>query len=612
MNPLSLLQNFDNTIGALLFLGLIPFILLYLIKPKPSERVIPSLMFLMKQMQQTKSNSFLKRWMRDLLVIIHLIILITMALAGMHPFYESTAAASSDFTVLVIDTSASMQTETGLTSRLSDTLSAAKDNLDGKISIILAQNSPYVVLQDGDKGDALDVINSISETDMLTSLGSSVLAADDLFGEDLGKVVVISDFINTDPLSPYVAKESLEAKGHIVEFINVHTDAENVGIVGMESIDDETTVTVQNYDDSDVSVDLEVNGNDYSLDIGPYWQEKVTFVHEPGINTISLKHNDDFDLDDEVYLSIPMPKEVTILVLSNDEKSFVYPVLEAYSESWNMDATVEKAEPPVMPVVDHDIIVVTDIVEDNFPSSSVKKIKESVEEGATLVVTAQTDLKKLGLGDLLPVELGDVMEQKADIYMENVFTAVTDGVSIPAVDSYIYVTAKEGSTVFASTGDGIPMMVIWSYGEGNVVYYGVFESTSLFKYDVSYPLFWLQLVDYAVGKDNVDTLNYNIGEKILFDNEIKIVTPSGLEVKKDYLEFEEVGIYEYMNKEVASNLLNKVESNVAYNDETFDNTLSEEEQEERKGEEPVTKQLIIALLVVFFLELLYVKMRGDF
>ncbi len=612
MEPLSLLQNFDNMRGALLFLGLIPFILLYLIKPKPSERVIPSLMFLVRQIQQTKSNSFLKRFMRDILVLIHLFILFIISVAAMHPFYETDSVSNSEYTVLVLDNSASMQTERGFSMRLNDMLSNAKEHLDGKIGIILAQNSPYVVLQDGDKADAIDVINSIHETDMLTSLGSSILAADDLLDENTGNVVVISDFIYTDPLSPYIAKKSLEVKGHTVELINVNTDANNVGIVDMQSSDKETTITVQNYMDDEVTVDITVNSDDYTLTIAPFWREKLTFANKEGLNTIVLDYNDDFSLDNTIYLSIPARKDSSLLVLTNDPTNYVYPVLEAYTETWNPDAHVEKAEPPVMPVINHNIIVVSNVNENDFPSSSVRKIKERVENGATLIVTAQENLVDLGLNNLLPVNVGSLVKQDTGVYTENVLTAVTTDINIPDIEQFFQVTPKEGATVFASTGSGVPIMVIWSYGEGQVVYDGIFDVESAFRYDMSYPLFWLQLIDYAIGKDSIDSLNYRIGDKIMFDNEIKIITPSGKEIKKDYLEFEEVGVYSFMNKKVASNLFNAVESNVAFSDDTFERTLIEETEKTKIGKESVTKPVIIAIIVLFFLELLYVKLRGDF
>lgn len=610
----NILSFADNLAGAWLFAGLIFFILMYLIKPKPNERVIPSLMFLYREMHTQKSNSFLQRFLRDILILLHLIILLLMAVAAMHPYYNTKADVAAEYTILVIDNSASMATNEGLSTRLSSAISEAKDHLEGKVSIILAQNAPYVVLQEGDKEDALEIINYIPQSSALSAIGSSILAADDILGEHKGKVVVLSDFINTDPLDPYIAKESLEAKGHRVEFVPLRDEANNVGIVDMESVDDETIVTLQNYNDDLASVTVTINGKEYDLEIAANWQEKITFQHVPGVNNIALETGDDFDLDNQVLLSVPQRKETSILVITNNEKSYVYPVLQAYAEAWNDEATVEKGEPPVMPVVDHDVIVISDLTTDNIPGSVISRIKEAVAEGATLIVTAQDDIEDLDLDDILPVTFADnpVRNQKVDVVMANVLTAVTNGVSITSVDKYMAATAKENTVTLAATPDKVPILAIGSYGEGTVVYYGIFETNSTFKYDVSYPLFWLQLIDYVIGKDTVETLNYRIGEKVVFDNEIPVKTPSGKQEGMESIEFDEIGIYQYKDKQVAVNLLNKVESNVDYVNEEVENALREAETEKVSSKQPVTKALIIAMLVVLFLELVYVKMRGDF
>lgn len=607
----------NNLAGAWLFLGLIFFILLYLIKPKPNERVIPSLMFLYREMHTQKSNSFFQKFLRDILILFHLLILLLMSIAAMHPYYNTTADVAAEYTVLVIDNSASMATKTGVTARLSQAISEAKDHLEGTISIILTQNSPYVILQDGEKEDALEIVNYIPQTTALSAIGSSVLAADDLLGEHKGKVVVISDLINTDPLDPYIARESLEAKGHRVEFINLRDDADNVGIVDMQSVDDETVITIQNYNDASASVDVTINEEDFHLEIAPNWQEKLTFEHQEGLNNIILSPSDDFMVDNRVTLSVPQRKETDILVITNSPTSYVHAVLQAYAEAWNEEATIEKGEPPVMPVVDHEVIVLSEVNTDNVPGAVLSKIKEAVYEGASLVVTTQDDiddLDALDLEELLPVTFANdaIRNQKVDVEMKNVLTEVTEGVSITSIDKYMQTAAKENTLVLAATTDGIPVIAIGSYGEGTVVYYGIFESNSSFKYDVTYPLFWLQLMDHLIGKDRIETLNYKIGEKVIFDNEIPVKKPSGTEELMEEVDFDEVGIYQYKNKQIAVNLLNRMESNVDYVNEELEKTIEEEEEEEVFTKQPLVKALIIALLVLLFLELLYVKARGDF
>jgi hypothetical protein len=470
------------------------------------------------------------------------------------------------------------------------------------------------VLQDGEKEDALEIVNYIPQTTALSALGSSILAADDLLGEHKGKVVVISDFINTDPLDSYIARESLETKGHRVEFINLREDADNVGIVDMQSVDEETVITIQNYNDETASVDVTINREDYHLEIAANWQEKLTFQHQEGLNNITLSPSDDFIADNEVVLSVPQRKETDVLVITNSAESYVYAVMQAYAETWNDEATIEKGEPPVMPVVDHNMIILSDVSTDNVPGAVVSKIKEAVYEGASLVVTAQDDLNALDLEDILPVTFADnpIRSQKADVEMRNVLTDVTEGVSITSIDKYMQTTAKENTMTLAATTDGTPVIAIGSYGEGTVVYYGLFESNSSFKYDVTYPLFWLQLTDYLIGKDRIETLNYKIGEKVIFDTEIPVQKPSGDEEMMEEVEFDEVGIYQYKNKLIAVNLLNRMESNVDYVNEQLEKAIEESEQKEVSTKQPLVKALIIALLVVLFLELLYVKARGDF
>jgi len=103
----NILNYADNLAGAWLFAGLIFFILMYLIKPKPNERVIPSLMFLHREMHTQKSASFFQRFLRDILIFFHLLILLLMAVAAMHPYYNTTADVAAEYTVIVIDNDSS-------------------------------------------------------------------------------------------------------------------------------------------------------------------------------------------------------------------------------------------------------------------------------------------------------------------------------------------------------------------------------------------------------------------------------------------------------------------------------------------------------------------------
>ena len=71
-----------------------------------------------------------------------------------------------------------------------------------------------------------------------------------LLGDKKGVVTVISDFIATEGSDLIMAKRSLASKGNTVNFIDVNSEAENIGIIGLIVDKDETIVEIKNYKDS--------------------------------------------------------------------------------------------------------------------------------------------------------------------------------------------------------------------------------------------------------------------------------------------------------------------------------------------------------------------------
>ncbi|MFB6198625.1 MAG: BatA domain-containing protein, partial [Halobacteriaceae archaeon] len=69
-------------------LSAIPLILLYLIRPKPKEQEIPSLMFFLKEQGVEREKNFFKRFSKDLLFWLQLLILITLSIAAAKPYIE--------------------------------------------------------------------------------------------------------------------------------------------------------------------------------------------------------------------------------------------------------------------------------------------------------------------------------------------------------------------------------------------------------------------------------------------------------------------------------------------------------------------------------------------
>ena len=78
-------------------------------------------------------------------------------------------------------------------------------------------------------------------------MGDALLTAEDLLGNKKGRVIVISDFITTEGPDIMVAKSALISKGNVVDFFDVGSKAENVGIVELDAGKHETIVGIRNY-----------------------------------------------------------------------------------------------------------------------------------------------------------------------------------------------------------------------------------------------------------------------------------------------------------------------------------------------------------------------------
>ena len=603
-------QNIDNQLGLYLLLGLIPLILLYLIKPKPHEKTIPSLMFLIRNVQKETRHSFLRRFVQEFLFFLQFLIIIMLVTSATHPFIKTDKMVDAEFTVLVLDLSARSNVKVGLTSRFSRIIDEAKDNLDGEISIVLVKNEPFIALDGEDRGAAIDVLATLEPTSSLSPIGTSILTAGNLLKDKKGKIVVISDFVDTGGIVPWVAKKTLEAKGQMVEFIDIKKEGENVGIVDVQSTEDESFVIVKNYNEELDDVTVLVNNEKYYLSIGPGMSEKLEFMHDSGVNTVKLDSGDSFSLDDTVYISIPEERIIRALMITNDYANYIEPVVSAYAEAWNDNLILEVANPPVLPVINHDLIIIAGVETGKLPKTIIKRIKELVEdEGSVLVVVAQDDLDDLDFEDELPVVVGDEIFVESVVYNTYVLSQATSEINFGTVSRYFSASAKENAVVLAESQEDHPLVAYHDYGEGKVVYYGLIGEYSTFKHDISYPLFWQGFIDYLVNRETVELLNFAVGDKLVFDDEIDVKSPSNT-FKTVQLDFDETGIYEFKGNTVACNLLSKVESGINYLDEGSDDLLLVPDSQ-IQIKQSLTKYFLIAFLIFSFFELFYIKYRGD-
>ncbi|MCZ7392630.1 MAG: BatA domain-containing protein, partial [Candidatus Methanoperedens sp.] len=140
--------QFANEVGLYALLSIIPLIIIYLLRPRPKKLKIPSLMFLFDLEKKKRLNIF-RKFLKDPLFLIQLLVLILVSLAVAAPFIMANEEAGGGSTVIILDASGSMQAKTASgNTKFESAVDEAQKFLSAKNTIILAESVPLMVMQD--------------------------------------------------------------------------------------------------------------------------------------------------------------------------------------------------------------------------------------------------------------------------------------------------------------------------------------------------------------------------------------------------------------------------------------------------------------------------------
>ncbi|MFH0868067.1 MAG: BatA and WFA domain-containing protein [Candidatus Woesearchaeota archaeon] len=620
-------MGFSNTTGLWALLSLIPFIILYMRRPRPQDRIIPSLMFILQNKKTSKQSDFLRKFLTNLLFFIQLLALTGLAISIAEPVAKVPYDVSLENTVIVLDASASMQADEGGTTRFDKAITEAKRALSGKNSIILAENVPLIILEDENSETASTILDSLQEKATTTNLGDSMLLAKDMLQDSPGRIVVISDFSNMDGPDLLSVKKAVSSEEVVVNFIDVSNNAENAGIITMDVSKHSIKLYVKNFNSVKKQISLKlikdnnVIAESGKIDVLPNSVETFMFDDTPtGISKIELEPKDDLDIDNVVYISAPLKKKVSVLLITNNRDTNLENALLA-----SKDIELNIVNPPVLTVntrgekvepFKHDVIVVHSINNvgrrDGILPGTFQDLSSYVRNGGELIITAQDNLNQFSMVDLDIVGLKNLLQEtkRACIDAVNEMTKQFENdICFSTVSQYFDVGAKD-LNVIASI-DGTPILAMKEHFKGKVFYYGIIDAASDFKTLPSYPVFWSSLINFMAETEDIRDFNIKTGKIITIDQQ-RVKTPSSSSAMSKVI-FDEAGIYEFNEKKFAANLLDEEESEV-----TGESTLKEKtESAEVLKEEGIEKNFslsVFILLGVFLLlcfEVFYIKRRGD-
>jgi hypothetical protein len=621
---------FETPLALLALASVIPLIILYLLRPKPLLVQIPSVMFLMQVEEKKRFFTSITKLIKDPLFLIQLLVLILLALAAAAPYLITNEPLSDEHTVLVIDMSASMQTE----NRFQEAISKAEDYVSKENSIVLAHNIPVTLLEGQDATTTQEALSSLKPGATVSDLSAAMGTGMRMLSEGGGRLIVISDFTNWEGEDPVSAKNLAESYGLKVEFVQIGSTADNIGIIQgrLETTQSGYTYNsvIKNYGSSDQNVPLVITTTDgesvtSNIDLPVKARSTQQFVLQnlsTGVTTIKINRDDSLPADNIAYVSVPRVSDKRILFVSDQS---LLPSMTSVSLMPGIQTTLATGVP--QDLARFSVVVVTKMNQ-SLSSGEISLLSSYINSGGKVVFIASDSLAAQGadleLQKLLPVRTANVTETERGLDMRvNQSTRLTDDLDLDeiAVYKYLNATPRLDTTTLIVSDKGAPMLAYGTVGEGTVVYVGFSDqlgedSWNNFHNLPEFPVFWFKLVGWLGGSGDISEYNLKTGAVSTLAKEQEITTPDGVETTSRVL-YSSAGLYEVAGRTIAVNL---------YNDKESDTTIDGSDVIERasvKDEPSVVRAttyeskkyldtiMIALVLILVILELYIIKKRGE-
>jgi hypothetical protein len=621
---------FEYPYALIALLSVIPLIILYMLRPKPAVLSIPSLMFVLRlEKERKRVYASLTKIVQDPLFLVQLLMLILLSLAAAGYYYTTQEPLSGEHTVLVLDSSASMQAE----SRFADAVGIADSYVSKKTSIILASDIPLSALEAGDASAAKDTLSKVRPGAGVADLSAAISTGMRLLSNEGGRIIVISDFAYSKGEDPVASKNLAESYGIKVNFVKVGKPVENTGIINgwIEPADGNYTYTgvVKNYKPQNEKVEIQTgrgnagNATSFSLEVPAGGTNQFTLANlGPGLTTVRLNLKDALPVDNEAYISIPNTSKQNILYVTDTEK---LPSKTALSLLPDSNLTVSKSVPAEL---DGYTLVVLAQKQTPIANTSIERIESYVRNGGNAVFIASGALvpekTEVDLIKILPVKPLKVDEAENGLGVKEVLkSSITQDLKSDeiSVRKYLNATERTGSTTLMTLENEVPVLSYWQVGKGTVFYMGFNDelgdnSWNNFHNLPEYPVFWIKLVQWLGGAGDISEYNKNTGTLTSLARTQEIQTPTKT-FTSNRVFFDEAGVYRIAEKEIAVNLYNDRESNTTVDaSDVIKRAVSQDEPKLIRAEtytekNDITNYLIVIMFLLIALEILIIRQRGE-
>ncbi|WP_226023508.1 DUF7408 domain-containing protein [Halomicrobium salinisoli] len=589
-----------DPLGLVALAALVPLVLLYLVRPDPRELALPTVEFLTEDEDDGGSNTVLRRFNRDLLFLVQALAIALVALALASPYVTDTAPRSPEETVVVLDASASMGTETGDGTRFERARRAARADVDGPTTVVVAGGGPRRLVREGGPETARRAIGDLGVTQAPGDLRRAISMA--ARGAQEGThVAVYSDFAGGEGWRSAV--EAARATGATVDLRQFDGGGEdNVGFVDRSVDDGRATLRVRNLGAEPATRTVELADQRRRVELEPGDVRSVTFDVPAGGGTATLSPGDSLPADDRVPVGAPGDESVDVLLLTNGDERYLRTALAVAD---GVSLTVER--PPAAVSGDYDVVVFGNVTPDEVLDGTLATARETVADGGGVAVLAQRETGSVGYGDLLAVETGDVADEPRVDDVER--HRLTDGVDFPAPEAALGGSPRDART-HVTLDDGTPLLATATRGDGRVLYLGYLANDTSFREGYRYPVFWKRAVYHLADRPRTAELNRETGATLTAGNDTEIGRPGG-EAVTGAADLDRVGFYEVGGDRVGAALLDRRESNATAPDASEVADAGYERERTRTVERDLTPAVAAATVLVVLAELVVLRRRGD-
>ncbi|WP_202711564.1 vWA domain-containing protein [Sporosalibacterium faouarense] len=360
-------MSFYSPMSFLFLLGLIPIIMMYLLKKQHTEIEISSNYLWEKAIRDMEANRPWQRLRKNLLLLLQIIIFIMLVLALAQPFIFSNTIKGGDL-IIVLDTSASMQSTDIDESRFLEAKKDIEDIIKNKkpetnITLITMGTQPKIIAsRSNDKMDLQRELNNLKVNDTTDNIKDTLSLLNAMI-EDMENYQIVF-FTDKDISSdlPNLNVRNINGQGDNLALSNISYSLQDNNL---------TVLTrVKNYSDSEYSGDLVLYIDDEIFDVKEITikprEEKSVYWSDipPSINIIKgeLDIQDSLKVDNTRYYVVSS-NEISKVLLATKGNVFLEKAI-----SLNPGVELYKTNEVIDDVSGYDLYVYDGILPEKMPT----------------------------------------------------------------------------------------------------------------------------------------------------------------------------------------------------------------------------------------------------